>query len=241
MPQQFTNYLNLNIDEGGDLGDYGKTQSQYFILTITCALNAPRLTRAQQSLEGDLLTLKHSEMLHTAPLVRGTGNYEKLSRKQRRTLLKRYIRFGEDAQVLAHSIILNRESYPTATSLVSKLTSELRKLFDMIELCFSAHAKITINYDDGQPRITKLLQKIVKDHQNFELCQDFDQATNRVFQMADMHTYLDRLQYRIEHEEKLVLTNAEKRFFSISDLRFIQSVVQTNRLEDYLRSISSGN
>jgi len=222
------NNLNLYIDESGDLGPYDATLSNCFILTIITTIKPNLVNREQTVLNNNLCHLDHSGMLHTSPLIRGTGLYKKVSKGTRHKILEQFLLFSDHAQIRAHSIIIDRSAYPTTTSLISKLTNEINTFLRGNDTLFSPYSHITFYYDNGQPRITHMLDKIICHSNKFTLEQDFDRTESRIFQAADLYTYIDKLCYKLTNN--IPLTPSEDCFFSSSDLNFIQSFAKRNRL-----------
>ncbi len=226
--QTLTNQLDAYIDESGDMGDYSQTQSSLFVCSITVTPNPTLLALEQANLNTILRNLNHSEMLHTAPLVRGTGSYQKLSNGLRRKILKNYLWFSSHAGILAHSIIIDRSKFPSTTSLVSKLSCEFNIFLTTNLDFFNHYPLVKFHYDNGQPRVTKILNKIIQQYPNFHLKEGTVHDNDRAYQTADLYTYIDKLYFKIQNGIPLGIR--EQRFFSMSDIKFIQSLVENNRI-----------
>ncbi len=85
---------------------------------------------------------------------------------------------------------------------------------------FRKFDKVEVYYDNGQKDLGKVIDKVFKDNfENYEHIVEFDHIENRLFQIADMLTYIDKVNYK--YQNKSNYSNFEKYFFEKDKMRRI--------------------
>ena len=88
--------------------------------------------------------------------------------------------------------------------------------------------KVVIYYDNGQETLATLLDAVFATNPNVERRIDFDHKEKRLFQVSDMLTVIDKLDYK--RKNKLPFTKAEKYFFNGKDFRQIMDLLKNKRI-----------
>ena len=88
--------------------------------------------------------------------------------------------------------------------------------------------KIVIYYDNGQETLATILDTLFATNPNVERRIEFDHTKKRLFQVSDMLTVIDKLDYK--RKNNIPFTNAEKFFFKGKDFRHIINLLKNKRL-----------
>ena len=88
--------------------------------------------------------------------------------------------------------------------------------------------KIVIYYDNGQETLATILDTIFATNSKVERRVDFDHTEKRLFQVSDMLTVIDKMDYK--RKNKMPFTKAEKYFFTGKDFRQIIDLLKNKRL-----------
>lgn len=88
--------------------------------------------------------------------------------------------------------------------------------------------KIVIYYDNGQETLATILDTIFATDSKVERRVDFDHTEKRLFQVSDMLTVIDKMDYK--RKNKMPFTKAEKYFFTGKDFRQMIDLLKNKRL-----------
>ena len=88
--------------------------------------------------------------------------------------------------------------------------------------------KIVIYYDNGQETLATILDTIFATNSKVERRVEFDHTKKRLFQISDMLTVIDKLDYK--RKNNIQFTKAEKYFFSGKDFRHIINLLKNKRI-----------
>ncbi|MBR1884509.1 MAG: hypothetical protein IJ809_06260 [Clostridia bacterium] len=88
--------------------------------------------------------------------------------------------------------------------------------------------KIAIYYDNGQETLATILDTILASNSKVERIIKFDHAKKRLFQVSDMLTVIDKLDYK--RKNKIPFTKVESFFFSGKDFRHIINLLKNKRI-----------
>lgn len=165
-------------------------------------------------------------MIHTADLIRNKGDYKYLSIDQRRKIFTAIYQFGRKSPIKLKSIIANKKYTDTYKLLKKQLTMELNESISNNLKYFQNFDKIIIYYDNGQSQLTSILEDIFKNF-NISFINDFDKTKEKLFQVADMLTFIDKYDYKFKH--KLYISKNEKIFFEIMEIRKLLKELKSKR------------
>ena len=82
--------------------------------------------------------------------------------------------------------------------------------------------------DNGQETLATILDTLFVSYPNVERRIDFDHKKKRLFQVSDMLTVIDKLDYK--RKNNIPFTKAEKYFFSVKDILGIIRQLKSKRL-----------
>ncbi len=88
--------------------------------------------------------------------------------------------------------------------------------------------KIVIYYDNGQETLATILDTLFATNPKVERRIEFDHTKKRLFQVSDMLTVIDKLDYKRKNNNPF--TKAEKFFFKGKDFRHILNLLKNKRL-----------
>lgn len=91
---------------------------------------------------------------------------------------------------------------------------------------FQQFDKIVIYYDNGQSQLAAILEDVFKDF-NISFISDFDKTKEKLFQVADMLTFIDKYYYKFQH--KLYISKNEKIFFENMEMRKLLRELKSKR------------
>ncbi len=108
-------------------------------------------------------------------------------------------------------LVVKRGDY-SHFDLEKALAREIGKLITENKNYFNSFDKIVIYYDNGQETLATILDTLFATNPNVERRTEFDHAKKRLFQVSDMLTVIDKLDYK--RKNNIAFTKAEKYFFS---------------------------
>ena len=189
--------LNIFIDESGDFG-VNDNASDLYVVSIVFHSSLNNIEPFLNALNKRLNKLQFTKMIHAADLIRHKGDYKNLSIDQRRKIFTAIYQFGRKSPIKLKSIIVNKKYTDTYKLLKKQLTMELNEsIFNNLKY-FQKFDKIIIYYDNGQSQLTSILEDIFKDF-NISFINDFDKTKEKLFQVADMLTFIDKYYYKFPH------------------------------------------
>lgn len=217
--------LNIFIDESGDFG-VNDNASDLYVVSIVFHSSLNNIEPFLNALNKRLNKLQFTKMIHAADLIRHKGDYKNLSIDQRRKIFTAIYQFGRKSPIKLKSIIVNKKYTDTYKLLKKQLTMELNESISNDLKYFQKFDKIIIYYDNGQSQLTSILEDIFKDF-NISFINDFDKTKEKLFQVADMLTFIDKYYYKFKH--KLYISKNEKIFFENMEMRKLLRELKSKR------------
>ena len=217
--------LNIFIDESGDFG-VNDNASDLYVVSIVFHSSLNNIEPFLNALNKRLNKLQFTKMIHAADLIRHKGDYKNLSIDQRRKIFTAIYQFGRKSPIKLKSIIVNKKYTDTYKLLKKQLTMELNESISNNLKYFQKFDKITIYYDNGQSQLTSILEDVFKNF-NISFISDFDKIKEKLFQVADMLTFMDKYYYKFKH--KLYISKNEKIFFENMEMRKLLKGLKSKR------------
>lgn len=217
--------LKFYFDEVGDC-KIGKNTSPCFIVAVSAV--APRLCTSgeKERLESQLSDLGYSNMIHTAQLVRKSGEYADMELWQRREIFWALYRYVISGGVRTRALLFDKRAATDDEQLYAQIKNQLSSVVaELIRL--SGRNSVHINYDGGQHRLQCILEDIVSTMRGADYQADFDPRKERAFQASDLATYVRRLLF--QQECGLPLNKSDAIFFTDDDLHLFQRHLQDKR------------
>ena len=219
--------LNIFIDESGDFG-FVDGSSELYAVSFT-------LHESNDSIENELLylndkldKLKYNGMLHLAYLIAKRGDYSSFDLKQRQMIFWTIFNFARKVPVKLKTIILDKRYINSKSQLNKAISIEVNKFVNDNKKYLDSFDKIVIYYDNGQETLATILDIIFATNEKIERIIEFDHVKKRLFQVSDMLTFIDKLDYKFHNN--MSFTNAEKYFFSNSDIQYMKRKLKNKRL-----------
>ena len=151
-------------------------------------------------------------MIHLAYLVAKRGDYSHFDLEKRKSILWAIFYFSNRVKVKIKTIIIDKKYINKKMQLNIALAREIGKLITENKNYFNSFDKIVIYYDNGQETLATILDTLFATNPNVERRTEFDHAKKRLFQVSDMLTVIDKLDYK--RKNNIAFTKAEKYFFS---------------------------
>lgn len=207
--------LNIFVDETGDFG-FDRRSASLYEISLVMHEHIDRIDSQVASLNNKFSMLGFSGMLHMGDLVTGHGDYVGMEISERRKIFTTFYAFSKTVTTWYYSIFVEKKDVTSPKGLSSRLESQLVLLLTEYLSYFQQFDEIVIYYDDGQTQIGRILNKVFSQLSGYRKIKDFDRKEKKLFQVADMMTYIDKLLYKYRHHIKFSRT--EKRFFSDRDI-----------------------
>ena len=151
-------------------------------------------------------------MIHLAYLVAKRGDYSHFDLEKRKSIFWAIFYFSNRVKVKIKTIIIDKKYINKKMQLNIALAREIGKLITENKNYFNSFDKIVIYYDNGQETLATILDTLFATNPNVERRTEFDHAEKRLFQVSDMLTVIDKLDYK--RKNNIAFTKAEKYFFS---------------------------
>ena len=175
-----------------------------------------------------LSKLEYNGMLHLAYLVAKRDDYSSFNLKQRQKIFWTIFNFARKAPVRVKTIILDKRYMNSKSQLNKAISVEINQFLNEYKKYLDLFDKIVIYYDNGQETLATILDIIFATNDKVERRINFDHTKKRLFQVSDMLTFIDKLDYKFHNN--MPFTNAEKYFFSNSDIQYIKKKLENKRL-----------
>lgn len=219
--------LNIFIDESGDFG-FTKGSSELYAISFTIHDSANSIKNELEYLNNKLNILKYNGMLHLAYLVSKRDEYSNYSLKERQEIFWLIFNFTRKVPVKLRTIILDKRYMNKKIQLLKEITLKINEFLKEVEKYFISFDKIIIYYDNGQNELASTLDNILKYNRKVERRIQFDHVKKRLFQVSDMLTFIDKLNYK--YNNNMDFTKAEKYFFSNEEIKYIEKKLKKKRI-----------
>ena len=184
------NKLYIYVDETGDLGFSNNSSILYGVSLV--------LLETKNDIKGELKNfnnrldrLNYHNMIHMANLVNNRDEYKYISFKIRKSIFNAIYQFTKKLPIKYKTIIINKKYVNNKIKLNKRLTEEIILFVNNNQDYFNKFKKIILYYDNGQKKLANILDNIFSIY-NYEHIIDFNHIEERLFQVADMLTYLDK-------------------------------------------------
>ena len=220
--------LNIFIDESGDFG-FEKGSSELYAVSFTMHESTDSIKEELKYLNEKLAKLGYDGMIHLAYLVAKRGDYEHFSLEKRKSIFWAIFYFTKRVKIQVHTVIVNKNFKNKKVQLTKELRSEITGFFETISDYMDEFEKVVIYYDNGQEELRKIIDSIIKTKNNIEHRTEFDHKSKRLFQVSDMLTVIDKLDYKRKND--ITFTKNEEYFFRGKDFRNIINLLKEKRIQ----------
>ena len=218
--------LNIFVDETGEFG-FGKGASELYGVSFTFHEQDKEIMPEIRKLNERLERIGYTEMIHMANLIMHREEYKNYNIKMRKSIFNAIYQFSRKIPVSYRTIIVNKKYINNNRVLKQRLSSKINEMIKDNQKYFNKFDKIVLYYDNGQEILGTILDSIFQRFDGFEHKSDFDHKEKRLFQVSDMLTYIDKYNYKYQHNLKF--TKSENYFFSINDIRRIMKELNKKR------------
>ena len=219
--------LNIFIDESGDFG-FVKGSSDLYAVSFTLHESSDSIQSELKYLNERLKSLDYEGMIHLAYLVAKRGDYSHFDLEKRKSIFWAIFYFSNRVKVKLKTIIIDKKYINKKMQLNMALAREIGQFINDNREYLESFDKIVIYYDNGQETLATILDTIFATNSKVERRVDFDHTEKRLFQVSDMLTVIDKLDYK--RKNNIPFTNAEKFFFKGKDFRHIINLLKSKRL-----------
>lgn len=175
-----------------------------------------------------LKTLGHKNMVHTALLVARKNEYNKYSLERRKNIFYALFNFARKVKVKFNSFVIDKRYINSKSQLKRKIKEEINDFLRENHKYLESFDEVTVYYDNGQKDLGNIIATSFSAFSNSRIISVFNHDEERLFQVADMLTVIDKYDFKIRH--KIMLTNSEKNFFSDRKMIFILKDFKNKRL-----------
>ena len=219
--------LNIFIDESGDFG-FTKGSSDLYAVSFTLHESSNKIDNELKYLNEKLNVLNYDGMIHLAYLIAKRGDYSHFDLEKRKSIFWAIFYFSSRVNVKVKTIIVDKKYMNKKTQLNMSLAREINNFLQNNQEYINSFDKIAIYYDNGQETLATILDTIFASNSKVERIIKFDHAKKRLFQVSDMLTVIDKLDYK--RKNNIPFTKAESFFFSGKDFRHIINLLKNKRI-----------
>jgi len=219
--------LNIFVDESGDFG-FIKGSSDLYAVSFTLHESADSIQNELKYLNEKLKGLNYNGMIHLAYLVAKRGDYSHFELERRKSIFWAIFYFSSRVKVKLKTIVIDKKYINKKMQLNVALAREIGQFINDNKEYLESFDKIVIYYDNGQETLATILDTIFATNPKVERRVDFNHTKKRLFQVSDMLTVIDKMDYK--RKNKIPFTKAEKYFFTGKDFRQIIELLKKKRI-----------
>ncbi len=218
--------LNIFVDETGGFG-FGEGTSRLYGISFVFHEQDNNIRKEIDTLNDRLNKLEYHNMIHTAELVNNKGEYKSISARVRKSIFNAIYTFSKRIDVKYYTIIIDKKYMDDNKILKKNIKIAINKIINDNLDYINMFDVIVIYYDNGQIPLGKIIDSEFSIF-NTKHIIDFDHKEKKLFQVADMLTFIDKCDYKEKH--KISMTKAEKYFFKDDEMRKIIKRIEKKRL-----------
>ena len=219
--------MNIFIDESGDFG-FTSGSSELYGVSFTIHDSNDSIVDELEYLKNRLTKANYDGMIHLADLVAKRGEYFQFKLEQRKDIFWAIFNFSKRVKVKIHTIIVDKRFKNSKAQLNRELATEINKLFNLLNSYMNEFEKVVVYYDNGQEALGAIIDALLINKNNVEHRINFNHKEIRLFQVSDMLTFIDKIDYKYHH--KIPITKAERYFFKIKDITDIKRRLKNKRI-----------
>lgn len=167
-------------------------------------------------------------MIHLAYLIAKRGDYSHFDFQKRKSIFWAIFYFSCRVKVKIRTIVIDKKYINKKVQLNTALAREIGRFINENSEYLNSFEKVVIYYDNGQETLATILDTLFSSYLNVERRVEFDHKKKRLFQVSDMLTVIDKLDYKRKND--IPFTKNENYFFSGKDFRHIISMLKNKRI-----------
>ena len=219
--------LNIFIDESGDFG-FVNGSSDLYAVSFTLHESSNSIKNELKYLNEKLTALNFNGMIHLAYLLAKRGEYSHFNLEKRKRIFWAIFYFSSKVQVKIRTVIVDKKYINKKNQLNVALAREISRFIDENQEYINSFDKIVIYYDNGQETLGTIIDTLFANNPKVERRTEFDHIKKRLFQVSDMLTVIDKLDYK--RKNNIPFTKAETFFFNGKDFRHIINLLKNKRI-----------
>lgn len=220
--------LNIFVDETGEFG-FNKGSAKLYGVSLVFHEQRNNLNKEILALEEKLGRLGFYDMIHMGDLVMGRKYFNGMDVAHRRKIYTALYKFSRQVDALYHTIIIDKRNAKNNSALSSSIKGQLNNLVINNLKYFQSFDQIKVYYDGGQKPLNKIINEVFATFSTYEQVPDFDHTEKKLFQVADMLTYVDKLIYK--YNKGIKLSKTDQIFFSAKYLRTVINELKPHRFQ----------
>ena len=218
--------LNIFVDETGEFG-FSKGSAKLYGVSLVFHEQKNNIKPALKILDRRFDDLGFCGMVHMGDLVMGHGDFAEMTIAERRKIYTTLSKFAEQVNAKYYTILIDKKNANTTVLLGRKISREFEKIIADHLNYFQSFDKIMLYYDGGQIDLSKIIKNTFGRLGGYERKPKFDHTDKKLFQVADMLTYVDKIIYKHNRGDKL--TKTERRFFTKKHISTITKNLKSHR------------
>ena len=167
-------------------------------------------------------------MIHLAYLVAKRGDYSHFDLERRKSIFWAIFYFSNKVKVKIRTIVIDKKYFNKKMHLNSALAKEIGQFIQDNQKYINSFDKVVIYYDNGQETLATILDTLFATNPIVERRIEFDHKQKKLFQLSDMLTVIDKLDYK--RKNNIPFTKAEEYFFNGKDFRHIINLLKKKRI-----------
>ena len=219
--------LNIFIDESGDFG-FVDGSSDLYAVSFTLHESSDSIQTELKYLNEKLTALNYDGMIHLAYLIAKRGDYSHFDFERRKSIFWAIFYFSSRVKAKIKTVIVDKKYINKKMQLNIALAREIGQFINNNRKYLESFDKIVIYYDNGQVTLATILDTLFATNPKVERRIEFDHTKKRLFQVSDMLTVIDKLEYK--RKNNIPFTKAEKYFFNGKDIRHIINLLKNKRI-----------
>ena len=219
--------LNIFIDESGDFG-FADGSSDLYAVSFTLHESSDSIQTELKYPNEKLTALNYDGMIHLAYLIAKRGDYSHFDFERRKSIFWAIFYFSSRVKAKIKTVIVDKKYINKKMQLNIALAREIGQFINNNRKYLESFDKIVIYYDNGQETLATILDTLFATNPKVERRIEFDHTKKRLFQVSDMLTVIDKLEYK--RKNNIPFTKAEKYFFNGKDIRHIINLLKNKRI-----------
>ena len=219
--------LNIFVDETGEFG-FDKGASDLYGISFVFHEQNNDMSHKFSILNDRLCEIGHNYMLHMSDLVMHRGKYVGLNIKERKRIFNYFYIFMKQASIKFYSVFIDKKYTDNSSVLRKKIINEIGDMINKHRDYFKKFDNIVLYYDNGQEKLGNILDMLFSEFEGYEHRVEFDHKEKRLFQVADILTFIDKYDYK-DKDDNYTISKRELDFFSKYEMRKKQKELNKKR------------
>ena len=215
---QLMKKLKIYIDESGEFG-FKDGSSDLYVVSMVMYDTSKNITSFLNVFNEKLNDIGYTGMIHMADLVMNRGDYRKFNLNIRRNIFNCIYQFARKSPIKIHNILINKKYSDNSKVLRQKILSDLIDFINDKKKYFDKFDSIILYYDNGQNILGDVIDMAFSRLNNYKHIIDFDKTQERLFQVADMLTFIYKRDFRFY--QKIKTSKGEAYFFKNTNIKEI--------------------